>query len=91
MGFSRVNVWIRNPKNCNVLRVKGLAWVRVCCGEETKKVDLVDGHAEITDLPPGCYVVDAEWDGGKAKETMVIVNCGDIACVNLIAEGRSVS
>lgn len=87
MGFARINVWIRNPKNCNVLTVKGVAFVRVCCGEVTNKVDIVDGHADITDLPPGCYVVGAEFEGGKAKETMVIVNCGDTACVNLIAEG----
>lgn len=86
MGFARINVWIRDPKNCNVLRVNGKAWVRSCCGRETKDAELVDGHADITDLPPGCYVVYAEFEGGIAKETMVVVNCGDTACVNLIKQ-----
>jgi hypothetical protein len=46
-------------------------------------------HAMVK-VPPGCYVVDA-WDrrwGYNAHETMVVVCCGERACVNLLAGVR---
>lgn len=42
-------------------------------------------------VPPGCYIVDA-WEKGtmryNAHETMVVVSCGERACVNLLAGDR---
>ena len=46
-------------------------------------------HAMVK-VPPGCYVVDAKdrkWDY-NAHETMVVVTCGQRACVNLLAGVR---
>jgi hypothetical protein len=43
-------------------------------------------HIEV-DVPPGCYVVWARICHGRNEETnkmMVIVRCGDEACVNLL-------
>lgn len=91
MGFARINVWVREPDDCTVAEMDGYAWAKPCC---SRNIDLIYettlkmGHAELQ-VPPGCYVVDAAWKPGccgTAKETIVIVNCGETACVNLIRE-----
>lgn len=92
MGAGKINVWIREPDDCTVSEMDGYAWARPCCARESDKIyqaKLKNGHAEIEDVPPGCYIVDASWRPGccgDAKETMVIVDCGEMVCVNLIRE-----
>ena len=95
MGISKINVWIREPDDCTVAEMDGFAWARTCCASNSKKLyqaKLRNGHAEI-EVPPGCYIVDASWRPGccgDAKETMVIVDCGETVCVNLIREWAGV-
>lgn len=90
MGTGKINVWIREPNDCTVSEMDGYAWARPCCVRNTQiyQAPLKKGHAEI-EVPPGCYVVDASWKPGccgTAKETVIIVGCGDTACANLIRE-----
>lgn len=90
MGTGKINVWIREPNDCTVSEMDGYAWARTCCVRDPRiyQVPLKKGHAEI-EVPPGCYVVDASWKPGccgTAKETVIIVGCGDTACANLLRE-----
>lgn len=91
MGIGKINVWIREPDDCTVSDMNGFAWAKPCCAKNRNLIyqaPLRMGHAEL-DVPPGCYIVDASWSPGccgTAKETVVIVNCGDTVCVNLIRE-----
>lgn len=89
MGYGIINVWIREPNDCSVSEMRGIAWARPCCNtEELYQKPLENGHAEL-EVPPGCYIVDAGWPPGccgRAKETVVIVRCNETVCVNLIRE-----
>jgi hypothetical protein len=91
MGLGKINVWIREPDDCTVSEMDGFAWAKPCCAKNRNLVyqaSLKRGHSEI-EVPPGCYIVDAAWTPGccgTAKETVVIINCGETACVNLIRE-----
>ncbi len=91
MGTGKINIWIREPDGCAVAEMDGYAWARSCCYRECQRIyraELKNGHAEI-EVPSGCYLVDAAWKPGccgEAKETMVIVHCGESVCVNLIRE-----
>lgn len=90
MGTGKINVWIREPNDCTVSEVDGYALARACCARKPQiyQAPLKKGHAEI-EVPPGCYVVDAILKPGccgGAKETIIIVGCGDTACANLIRE-----
>lgn len=89
MGYGIINVWVRERNDCCVVDMNGYAWAQ-CCGDREKLIEteLRNGHAELK-VPPGCYIVDASWKPGccgDAKETMVIVGCGETVCVNLIRE-----
>jgi len=84
MGFGKINVWIRDRKNCNVMPIGGTVVVTACCGQDVGHGEFSGGHAELT-VPPGCYIVTARLPKSKATyETMVIVSCDKVACVNFL-------
>lgn len=89
MGYGMINVWVRERNDCCVADMNGFAWAQCCSNPENIiETELKSGHAELR-VPPGCYIVDASWQPGccgDAKETIVIVGCGETACVNLIRE-----
>jgi hypothetical protein len=86
MGKAKLNIWARD-KNCRIIKRTGLVRIYTC-QEELVITELIqDGHGEI-EIPPGCYIVKAGCFTGLGNiytdRTMVIVRCGDEACVNLI-------
>lgn len=89
MGYGTINIWVRERDGCCVAEMNGYAWAQCCCDQEKIiETRLEKGHAELK-VPPGCYIVDASWKPGccgNAKETIVIVGCGETVCVNLIRE-----
>ena len=91
MGTGKINVWIREPDDCTVYPLNGYAWAQPCCTKNERafySAKLEKGHATL-EVPPGCYIVDAAMKPGccgTVKETMVIVNCEQTVCVNLLRE-----
>jgi len=90
--MGKIYVWIREPDDCSIAKVNGIAWARPCSDISVDpriyQTDLKEGYAEI-EVPPGCYVVDAAWQPGccgNAKETVVIFDCGEPVCAHLIRE-----
>ena len=90
---AKLNIWIRD-NNCEILKDPVHLHVYNCRGthiiEEPGK-DLFwfgGGHVEVS-VPPGCYLVTAGGWGGNfyTDIAMVVVRCGDDACVNLIRNG----
>ena len=88
MGYGVLNIWVRE-RDCSVAKMDGYAWAKCCCNQSiVAQGQLKKGHAELR-VPPGTYIVDASWRPGccgEAKETIVIVGCGQTVCVNLIRE-----
>lgn len=86
MGKARLNIWVRDEK-CRVIKKPGHLHIFNCLEEEVFGTYIPDGHAEA-EIPPGCYIVVAGmYTSGRniyTDKTMVIVRCGDEACVNLI-------
>jgi hypothetical protein len=101
MGMAKLNVWVRDKDfPCKPdMRWKWSVDVFVCDGTPLKWCGTTyygahetwHGHVEI-EVPPGCYIVRAR-TGSKGHHnlfthaTMVIVRCGDTACVNLVPPG----
>jgi hypothetical protein len=94
---AKLNVWIRNRK-CEVITDATFHLdLYPCCGggriSRTWVAKPNEGHAEL-EVPPGCYLVtaglypglavDGLWGNFYTDWAMVIVRCGDDACVNLI-------
>ena len=87
MGKAKLNIWARD-KNCRIIERTGLVRIYNCQEEEVFHDWVIrDGHAEV-EMPPGCYIVKAGCFAGLGNiytdRTMVVVRCGDEACVNLI-------
>ncbi len=101
MGMAKLNIWVRDKDfPCKPdMRWKWSVDVFVCdgkplewCGTKYYGAHTTHcGHVEI-DVPPGCYIVRAR-TGSKGHHnlfthmTMVIVGCGETACVNLVPPG----
>jgi hypothetical protein len=87
MGFAKLDIWIRDAKCCSVIDKPGHLHVYNCCGQPVLAPGWVinHGHAEVQ-IPPGTYIVVAGVLGGNlyTERAMVIVRCGEEACVNLI-------
>jgi len=87
MSFAKLNIWVRYAKCCAVVDKPGHLHIYDCCGNTVLEPGWVinHGHAEVQ-IPPGCYVVVAGMYGGNiyTERAMVIVRCGEDACVNLI-------
>lgn len=83
---AKLNIWVRD-RTCAL--VKGRSHLHVYdCQRRPLYQDLVwfsGGHIEV-EVPPGCYLVTVGTPGGNIYTdlTMVIVRCGDDACVNLV-------
>lgn len=85
MGKAKLNIWVRD-KNCRVIKKPGHLHIYNCLGEQVfAGWVILDGHAEV-EIPPGSYIVVAGMIGGNiySDKTIVIVRCGDEACVNLV-------
>lgn len=85
MGNAKLNIWVRDEK-CRIIKRRGHLHIYNCLGEQVFFGWVIsDGHAEV-EIPPGCYTVVAGMVHGNiySDRTMVIVNCGDHACVNLV-------
>lgn len=95
---AKLNVWVRDkdfpckPDMKSVWLVdvfvcdgKPLEWcgINYYGAHETKH-----GHVEI-EVPPGCYIVRARTgcDNLFTHMTMVIIDCGEAVCVNLVSPG----
>lgn len=101
MGMAKLNIWVRDQYSpCRPdMRYTWSVDVFLCdgtplvwCGTKYYGAHHTKcGHVEI-EVPPGCYIVRAR-TGSKGHHnlfshmTLVIVGCGDTACVNLIAPG----
>jgi hypothetical protein len=85
MGFGKINVWMRDRRDCSALvSANGVVTVIQCCGKEVKKGDLINGHCELV-VPPGCYIVTAQLKEYKhIYENMVIVGCDRSSCINFL-------
>lgn len=91
MGKAKLNVWLRD-RRCRILdNSYGYLYLNNCCDDDPFPVVIIqDGNAEVN-IPPGCYKVYAvvfdqnhQYPIYKTGQIMVIVNCGDHACVNII-------
>lgn len=85
MGKAKLNIWVRDEK-CRIINRRGHLHIYNCLGEQVFVGWVINnGHAEV-EIPPGCYTVVAGMVHGNiySDRTMVIVNCGEHACVNLI-------
>ncbi len=90
MGFSKLNIWIRNT-GCEVVNRTFHLHVYNCNNSEIippSQTWFTNGHVEVQ-IPPGCYVVRAGlWNPPNnnvyTDRTIVIVGCGEEACVNLV-------
>lgn len=98
MGFATLNIWVKDQDfPCKPdMRWVWSVDVFLCNGEPLKWCGTTyygahkthHGHVEIR-VPPGCYIVRAR-TGSKGHHnlfthmTMVIVRCGDTACINLV-------
>lgn len=86
MGFGKINIWIRERERCSVAAINGSVTVAQCCGKVILEDKIAAGHGELK-VPPGCYIVTAQFRGAKNPyETMVIVNCDKSACINFLLE-----
>jgi len=88
MSYAKFNVWIRDQKCCGVIHRSFHLHVFSCCGKQVFSGVFKDGHAEFR-MPPGCYIVRAgvyfpHQSNIYTDRAMVIVRCGEEACVNLI-------
>ncbi|RZN15556.1 MAG: hypothetical protein EF812_02135 [Methanosarcinales archaeon] len=90
MGFAKLNVWVRDLK-CELAKKAGVTVVD-CHGRVIETASWGDLPRELQ-VPPGCYIVRAHacyfGHGGSLKNyqsdrSMVIVRCGEEACVNLV-------
>jgi hypothetical protein len=86
MGFGRINVWIHERKTCGIAAVAGSYSVSLCCGRVIREGKFEGGHADITDVPPGCYIVTVQLKKPLTLvlEIMVTVTCDKSACVNFV-------
>lgn len=87
MGKARLNIWVRD-KHCRVIKRSGRLYLDNCLGERVHSSWIRNGHAEV-EIEPGCYVAGAKfciphWGNINTDRTVVIVRCGDEACVNLL-------
>ncbi|TFG74047.1 MAG: hypothetical protein E4H21_11485 [Thermodesulfobacteriales bacterium] len=85
MGNAKLNIWVRDEK-CRIIKRSGHLHIYNCLGEQVFVGWVINnGHAEV-EVPPGCYTVVAGMVYGNiySDRAMVIVNCGEHACVNLI-------
>jgi hypothetical protein len=89
MGYATLNVWLRDER-CRIIKRDAHLHVLPCCSgpEDEIRATLLLGHGEVK-LPPGCYIVQAgvyipDHTNIWTDRTMIIVRCGDEACVNLI-------
>lgn len=92
MGLGKLNIWVRDV-NCNVIKKAGHLHITDCHKNDViRPFWFKEGHTEI-EVPPGCYIVTAGMIGGNiyTDKTMVIVNCGDDACINLVMTDFSAS
>jgi hypothetical protein len=85
--IATLNVWIRN-KNCEIVKHKAHLHVYNCHRTQVLGAELEEGHIELR-VPPGCYIINAGVRGLAnsnvyTDNAMVIVRCGDDACVNLV-------
>jgi len=83
--MSKLDIWIRNEK-CEIVNRRGHLHVYNCHG--TPIIDTLwfdNGHVEVT-VPPGCYKITAGVVYGNqyTDMTIVIVKCGEEACINLV-------
>lgn len=92
MVMGKIYVSIREPDDCSIANVDGIAWARPCSdlsvNPKIYQTNLKNGTGQI-EVPPGCYIVDATWRPGccgQVKETVVIFDCGEPICANLIRE-----
>ncbi len=88
MGKAKLNIWIRD-NHCRIVKKKGHLHIYNCLGEQVFFGWVIqNGHAEV-EIEPGCYVVDATICRRNidTDRTVVIVRCGDEACVNLLLSG----
>jgi hypothetical protein len=93
MGFSKLNVWLRDEQ-CKPFQIDKPTqhdWVKIkhCTGELVKKVTFPAGQAHVEiEVPPGCYKVKGHvcqrGTNEHTDEAMVIVGCNQVSCVNLI-------
>jgi len=90
MGFAKLNVWVRDLK-CE-LAEKANVTVVDCHGRVIAEA-IWDELPRELQVPPGCYIVRAHacyyGTGGSLKNyhsdrSMVMVRCGEEACVNLV-------
>ncbi len=88
MGFAKMNVWIRKI-NCQIINGSFHIHVYDCHSKEViPSTYCSNGHAEIQ-IPPGCYIVQAGMYNPShsniyTDRAVVIVRCGEEACVNLV-------
>jgi len=87
MGFGKLNVWIRNI-TCQVVDRSFHLHVYDCHYREILPFTwCYNGHAEVK-VPPGCYLLQAGvnlYTGSNVytDRVMVVIGCGEEACVNL--------
>lgn len=88
MGYGTINIWIHERKACGIASVAGDYTVSQCCGKVIKEGSFVlrkPAHAEVTDVPPGCYIVTVRIRKPEVvMEIMAMVTCGKHACVNFV-------
>jgi hypothetical protein len=90
MGFAKLNVWVSDLK-CELAK-KASVTVVDCHGRVIAEAPWNELPRELQ-VPPGCYIVRAHacyyGPGGSLKNyqsdrSMVMVRCGEEACVNLV-------
>ena len=80
-----LNIWLRD-RNCSIIEKWAHLHIYNCHDQPVIPwTEFTGGHIEVK-VPPGCYLVTAGVEGGNiyTDMTMVIVRCGDDACVNLV-------
>lgn len=86
--MAKLNIWIRNEK-CEVVNRRAHLHIMNCHGNQIFPTSglfwFESGHTEVQ-VPPGCYIITAGVVYGNVYTdmTMVVVRCGDDACVNLV-------
>jgi hypothetical protein len=84
---AKLNVWVRD-RNCETIKRAAHLHVWDCHDREIISGTNFTEHVEV-EVPPGCYIVTAgiyrpNQGNVYTDMTMVIVRCGDDACVNLV-------
>ncbi|MCK9593150.1 MAG: hypothetical protein M0Q91_14195 [Methanoregula sp.] len=82
---AKMNIWVRD-RTCALVKGRSHLHIYDCHHRPVLEyIWFTGGHVEV-DVPPGCYLVVVGTPGGNIYTdlAMVIVRCGDDACVNLV-------